>query len=294
MFNDPQAVLALIDPGERVLDVGGAAEVFPRADVVVDLAPYASRKPGRLSAAMPERFGPGDWHVGDICAPEVWRAFRDKEFDFVVCSHTLEDVRDPIFVCAQLVRVAKAGYIEVPSRFRECAKWRYGELGMGFEHHRWIVDVEDGTVAFSAKQDWMGQFDFLGEDRRHYLDAGPPHFTAVHWTGSFDYVERMSKGIPVDCEGIFDFYDHYDYGRRDPLHVVRDVPHRGRTLLEGHEYRLGIETRRTTAEILEAHERRLRAASLDRRLRWKVKSLLREARYVMSAPGRTVGRWVGR
>ena len=45
--------------------------------------------------------------------------FPDKTFDFVVCSHLLEDVRDPITVCRELCRVGKAGYIETPSRIRE-------------------------------------------------------------------------------------------------------------------------------------------------------------------------------
>jgi hypothetical protein len=112
MFNRIENVLHLIEPSARVLDVGGAAEVFPRANVVIDILPYESRQRSHLD--MPEQFLCEDWYVGDICFPEIWSHFRDKEFDFVVCSHVLEDVRDPIFVCSQIQRVAKAGYIETP------------------------------------------------------------------------------------------------------------------------------------------------------------------------------------
>ena len=41
--------------------------------------------------------------------------FEDKSFEVAVSSHTLEDIRDPLFLCAELNRVTKAGYIETPS-----------------------------------------------------------------------------------------------------------------------------------------------------------------------------------
>ncbi len=73
----------------------------------------------------------------------------DDWFDFAICSHLLEDVRDPLTVCRELSRVAKRGYIEVPSRAREIYSkaWlfhlRAGPGRMteaGFYHHRWYVE----------------------------------------------------------------------------------------------------------------------------------------------------------
>jgi hypothetical protein len=61
-----------------------------------------------------EWFGRGTWIQRDICDREPF-LFKDKEIDFVVCSQTLEDVRDPLWVCSEMIRVAKAGYIEVPA-----------------------------------------------------------------------------------------------------------------------------------------------------------------------------------
>ena len=40
--------------------------------------------------------------------------FDDKVFDYAICSHVLEHVERPDAVIAELSRVAKAGYIEVP------------------------------------------------------------------------------------------------------------------------------------------------------------------------------------
>ena len=103
----------------RVLDVGGWGKTLARADAVVDLMPYETRGLYGHDGDGPERFDAGSWHQLDICdATKPW-PFADGEFDFAVCSHTLEDVRDPLRVCDELKRVARAGYIEVPSRLEE-------------------------------------------------------------------------------------------------------------------------------------------------------------------------------
>src|ERR671932_207319 len=93
-----------------VLDVGGWITPFTRADWVIDVMPYATRGQIGRQGAGSERFSAETWVQRDICDREPW-PFEDKQFDFVLCGHTLEDVRDPIGVCSELVRVAKAGYI---------------------------------------------------------------------------------------------------------------------------------------------------------------------------------------
>lgn len=256
MFKDPESVLELIGPGDRVLDVGGASEVFPRADVVIDILPYDERLPGPL-AEIPERFDREHWHVGDICTPEVWRRFGDKEFDFVLCSHTLEDVRDPIAVCEQLIRVGKAGYIETPSRFRECARAGADDIYPGWEHHRWLVDVIDGCLIFTAKMAWTLLYDFLGEHRRHHVTNYWNQFTAVHWIGGFDYVEHMGKGTPLEVENQFAFYDSYPYDNPpECFHTIRNVRYRGTTLKGVYQFELPIERELDIHRILERHRQR--------------------------------------
>ncbi len=43
--------------------------------------------------------------------------FKDNEFDFVIASHVIEHVEDFQFFIKELERVAKKGYIELPTRF---------------------------------------------------------------------------------------------------------------------------------------------------------------------------------
>src|SRR2546430_2182608 len=129
-----------------VLDVGGWIQPFTRANWVVDLMPYETRGRHGTQGVAPERFSKDTWVERDICHHEPW-PFEDDQFDFVICAHTLEDVRDPVAVCSELNRVASAGYIEVPSRLEEHS---YGFQGpwVGWGHHRWLVDITDDRIEF--------------------------------------------------------------------------------------------------------------------------------------------------
>lgn len=142
--------------GERVgadglvLDVGGGARPLPRADWVIDIMPYEAR--GQLGwdgDARAERFRPSSWVCRDICDRQPW-PFADRQFDFAVCSHTLEDVRDPVWVGSELQRVAAEGYIEVPSLREELTYGIHGPW-VGWSHHRWLVIVEESTIEFLFK-----------------------------------------------------------------------------------------------------------------------------------------------
>jgi SAM-dependent methyltransferase len=177
----------------RVLDVRGWYRPFNLATHVIDLQPYETRR--RHDALDPEdaeRFDAARWTVADICAGP-W-PYPDGFFDFAVCSHVLEDVRDPIAVCRELCRVARAGYVETPSRLREIfAKrrrlgWRLaGAPEIGFYHHRWFVEAAGSHLRFTAKTA------ALAEDRRHYLtrhDLGrrlteAESGLALFWEGGF-------------------------------------------------------------------------------------------------------------
>jgi hypothetical protein len=142
------AILERLAEDAVVLDVGGGASPFARADWVLDLTPYEGR--GLYGDAGPDaRFSEATWVVLDMCDREPW-PFSDDQFDFAVCSHTLEDVRDPVWVCSELSRVARAGYIEVPSRLEEQSFGFQGPWA-GWSHHRWLVDVASDGLTFVFK-----------------------------------------------------------------------------------------------------------------------------------------------
>ena len=191
-------ILELLSPDDVVLDVGGAASPFARADWVIDLLRYEDRGLyGPPVDPAEERFTAATWVQRDICAREPW-PFKDRQFDFSICSQTLEDIRDPVFVCGELVRVSKAGYIEVPSRLEEQS---YGFQGpwVGWGHHHWLIDLDGDELTFVFKHHVLhgratdhfpaGYRDSLTDEER---------VQCLWWTERFGYRER----IFLDAESL--------------------------------------------------------------------------------------------
>ncbi len=256
MFRYPHEVRALIQPGDRVLDIGGAEEVFPRANVVLDIVPYEQRQPGPLSGE-PEHFTADSWFVADICKSEIWEKFRYKEFDFVLCSHTLEDVRDPIYVCEQMNRVAKRGYLEVPSRLRECTRQNARERSAGWPHHRWIVDFIDGYLVFTHKGEWAHEFNYPGRRRRDCLGDYRLQFLGLEWEGHFGYYERMAKGPVIEAENIFHHFANYPFDKPiGPIFKVEKIEQDPRTFRGHREFLLPIERTEAPEETLARYLKR--------------------------------------
>lgn len=143
----------------KVLDVGGWHNPFNLATHVLDIMPYETRRTeDALDPEDAERFTSETWHIADACEGN-W-PWPDDYFDFSVCSHTLEDIRDPIVVARELSRVSKAGYVEVPSRAREIfVKDRFSRLKLlfgkipeiGFQHHRWYCELHGNEFEFYYK-----------------------------------------------------------------------------------------------------------------------------------------------
>jgi hypothetical protein len=148
-----------LQPSDVVLDIGGWAHPFNRANWVMDAEPFETRgyynrtfarnNPFPPIGGTVEHFTSSTWIRRDICDKTPY-PFSDKSIDLVICSHTLEDVRDPLWVCSEMIRIAKAGYIEVPSRLWESCRGH--EPGItGLSHHRWLIDIEANGVRFLQK-----------------------------------------------------------------------------------------------------------------------------------------------
>jgi hypothetical protein len=190
-------LLAQLDSDAVVLDVGGWADPFERADWVIDQFPYETRglyerrgwvapRPGR----GPERFSADTWIERDIC-DRVRFPFADDEFDFVICSQTLEDVRDPVWVCAEVERVGKAGYIEVPSRLEE-QSWGVAGAYVGWPHHHWLVDIDGPRIDFVFKSHAIHSDPAYYFPREFWLRLpAADRAQSLWWEGGFDYRERV-------------------------------------------------------------------------------------------------------
>ncbi|MBU0607069.1 MAG: methyltransferase domain-containing protein [Armatimonadetes bacterium] len=131
-----QARILGVGPDDLVLDLGSGGAPNFRANVLCDrfVGDDTERLGTPLAYPAERPFIIGDAHT---------LPFADGAFDFVICSHLLEHVADPATVLAELQRVARAGYIETPSRAAE----KIHSLPI----HRWLVGVEGERLVFEAK-----------------------------------------------------------------------------------------------------------------------------------------------
>ena len=63
--------------------------------------------------------------------------FKDNQFDFVICSHVMEHVKDLKYFIKEIERVSKRGYIELPTKLED---------NLVFENkkeHLWQMDFDD-------------------------------------------------------------------------------------------------------------------------------------------------------
>jgi hypothetical protein len=190
-----ERILSTLPADAQVLDVGGWAAPFNRADWMLDLMPYETRGGMGSYGPPPERFTEQTWVRHDICAREPW-PFADGQFDFSLCITTLEDIRDPIWVCSELARVSKAGYVEVPTVEAELIFNVQGDgPWLGHDHHRWLVDIEDGGLVFvhkphSIHHDWTVRVPANWAARMGLED----HLQGLFWEAELPARERYLIG----------------------------------------------------------------------------------------------------
>lgn len=131
--------------------------------------------------------------------------FRDKQFDFAICSHAIEHVEDPDKACREITRIAKAGLITAP--------FLLGDLLFGREYHRWLLVDRGGVLYFFRKRPeedrpfgpWPNPFDRAlrapawrsrrspyGQISRRLAELYYSHHRVIEvrfaWTGSFRWV----------------------------------------------------------------------------------------------------------
>lgn len=206
----------------KVLDVGGASAPFSRANTLIDIVDYEKIIWSQIKGDKNKKIPKENYMRHDICSREAW-PFQDKQFDYVTCSHVLEDIRDPLWVCSELIRVSKAGYIEVPSRLYETA-FNIENRGLsGASHHRWIVDLdENNNLRFTFKY-MQVHLKRVNKNRTAHKKTDPEMYLKLEWEGDFKFYENwLNSG-----KEIFEYYLNKKLTDKEVRKVFRDIGPRG-------------------------------------------------------------------
>ena len=114
----------------------------------------------------------------DITHPNSWEPIleyvkENGKFDFCICTHTLEDIINPGFVCEQICKIAKEGYIAFPSKYRELCRNVDNQMHnyRGYIHHRWIFTVKKEEKKEENQENQGKTKNLLAFPKINYLDS---------------------------------------------------------------------------------------------------------------------------
>lgn len=202
LLSNSDLIMGNLSPSDVVLDIGGWAHPFNRANYVMDAESYETRgyynrtfaklNPFPPIGGTKEFFTRDTWVQRDICKKDPF-PFQDKEIDYVICSHTLEDIRDPLWVCSEMVRIAKSGYVELPSRIWETCRGLEPGIA-GLSHHRWLAEIRGNAITFMQKFHRIHQWRYsLPKSTLATLSAGSS-VQWLFWKDSFEFAEVFLHG----------------------------------------------------------------------------------------------------
>lgn len=114
---------------------------------------------------------------GNMCEDTVWTTVKQDVnthgmFDYAICTHTLEDILDPIFVVKHICSIASEGIVAMPSKWVELS--RSTRQFKGWLHHRWLFDVIDGELICVPKLPYL---EYVNTD----IFQGKPEEIRIYW-----------------------------------------------------------------------------------------------------------------
>lgn len=198
-----------------VLDVGSGQAAHPRADIVLD----------KYVADDFERGSALDLHKPLVVGDAHALPFAEQAFAFVIASHVVEHATDPVRLAGELCRVARAGFVQVPSR--------EAELTFGWPFHPWLIDLDAGVLVFHPRGEAEAPIGPLFHSA--FVDStlfgvwfGAHRDTwhhSVHWTDSFavrvEGASRAPETATLDVERTLEALSRT--GARGPGGTLREA-----------------------------------------------------------------------
>lgn len=128
---------------------------------------------------------------------------KNGKFDFAICTHVLEDIMNPVFVCEQIAKIANEGYIAFPSKYREL--YRFEGHYRGYIHHRWIFDtVNNNNIIAYPKINYIENyiFDRIANISNDIQDL------SFFWKNSIEMLYLNSNFLGPDVSSVIAYYNN--------------------------------------------------------------------------------------
>jgi len=154
---------------DHVLEIGPGGAPHPRADVLLEKI-FENEEMGKAQRGFAPKLKTNKktiYYDGKIFP------FRDKEFDYVICSHVLEHILDVEGFIKEMFRVARRGYLEYPMIYYDYVynfpehvtflKFNYGKLFYLPKYQTALSEFSEVNKLFyeSLKAEHFGLIDAL-------------------------------------------------------------------------------------------------------------------------------------
>jgi hypothetical protein len=177
-----------------VLEVGPGGTPHPRSDVLLEKHFTSEREALGQRGYEPElRTEKMRILYGGGRLP-----FKDKAFDYVICSHVLEHVRDIEYCVSEIQRIAPRGYFEFPTI--------YYDFVYNFPEHTTLLLYQNEKIYYMLKEESpLNQF--LSVHRFFYetLQAGYDSLIREllsHFFQGFEWFERIETQKAASLDEI--------------------------------------------------------------------------------------------
>lgn len=145
--------------------------------------------------------------VGNMNRYEDWQQLLEYveehgKFTFANCTHTLEDLANPMLALEMLPRIAEQGFLAMPSKYNELQR-REGPF-RGTMHHRWIWNNENGVLVAYPKVPIIDSMTF------HPHEGTVEHSAELElrmlWISDIDFAIANNDYLGPTAEAIYDIY----------------------------------------------------------------------------------------
>jgi hypothetical protein len=180
------------NPQYRVIDVGGAINGWSRpvATMIVDVNAADSSNSMKL----------------DICRTDSWDKLLahvqfEGKYDYAICTHTLEDIYNPITALELLPKIANAGVITMPSIRAELSRAE-SQFWLGYIHHRWIFDQQDEQMLVIPKLEVLDAL--VADSIKYQADTEEVIF---QWQDRIPYTMFMNNYLGPNADAVINSYN---------------------------------------------------------------------------------------
>lgn len=117
------------------------------------------------------------------------------KFDFSICSHTLEDIFNPLDLITLLSKISNGGFVAIPSKYDEFS-FLYQNPYRGNAHHKQFFDMINNELIIYPKFSWI-ENDSRSNELLSYDKGRELSFI---WENEIP-VKIFGQGIPFTSDG---------------------------------------------------------------------------------------------